>query len=396
LLLSFFRAFQVRQGSVARRNSDETNHRLHGQGQDLDVNRRQTDSRRAGTRMMSTRQKKQKSDGSLTTLLEKLAAENSGRSEQPVMPEPVRTPLGIVEIDRALDPANSTGITVNALHEVRVETGLASASGAGFALLLGLIMARGKIGKNPRQELMNSTLAQTQPEPAPIPPVFWISDGYTRREYGAFYGPGLQVFGLSVRDLIRIYPESREETLWAAGEIAATPNAAAFCLIEITGHPAEIDLTATRRLMLRAQSSGTPVILLRQSGQEEASAAHTRWRVGPAASSPVVLTHKNLMGESLVPNPLQHQFIGPPAFTVTLEKCRGGHASPSTQWTLEWNRNEQRLTPSRSNGRSDDTIRGGSAVETARRSQAGPPGAALSFHPPAKARHRPDQASKTG
>ena len=233
-----------------------------------------------------------------------------------------RVPFGIRELDRMLDPAEGKGIVTNGLHEVRVVCGLDAASGAGFALCLGLIMTAASGG------------AQQNPV---LPPVFWICDGFTRREYGGYYGPGLRAFGLASQELVRICPANLEESLWAAGEIAATRGAARFCLMEIRGHPKALDLTVTRRLMLRAQASGTPVIILRQSGEEEASSALTRWHVKPAVS-------QRAGAEA---GPLMHQFIGPPTFTVSLEKCRGGNAHCLNPLIMEWNRNDQCLGAAR-------------------------------------------------
>ncbi len=256
-----------------------------------------------------------------------------------------RVALGIDCIDAVFDPPSHAsphshaslpgGIIANGLHEVRAETGLAAGAGAGFALALGLTLARGVAKGMIRQR---GTDGHELPSLSPLPPVFWIADRHTRQEYGGFYSPGLAAFGLSPENLIRIHPQSREESLWAAGEIAATPGAAAFCLIEIRRHPKEMDLTTTRRLLLRAQVSGTPVILLRQSGEEEASAALTRWHVRPAASQTCpdpTVPHRLL--------PLPDQFIGPPSFDVQLEKCRGGNANSSTRWIMEWNRDDQCL-----------------------------------------------------
>ncbi len=241
--------------------------------------------------------------------------------------------FGIDAIDRALDPRTRRGIAASGLHEVRVAVGLDAASGAGFALCLGILLAKGIRAASAQNRISDDS------QPEKIAPIFWISDDFTRREYGSFYDPGLAIFGLAPQDLVRIHPKSHEETLWAAGEIAATRGAASLCLIEISGHPKQMDLTATRRLMLRAGASGTPVILLRQSGEEEASAATTRWHVKPAISQNVDLekTPKLIM-------PLKRQFIGPPAFYVQLEKCRGGSADETTRWNLEWTPDEQRFS----------------------------------------------------
>ncbi|MGB7287564.1 MAG: hypothetical protein WBC71_11585 [Salaquimonas sp.] len=265
----------------------------------------------------------------------------------------IRVPIGIAEIDSILSSSRQTtaaqGIIANALHEIRVERGLEAANGAGFALCMGLTIARALLRKQTGKTAHLGI--------KPLAPVFWIADDFTRSEYGDFYGPGLKAYGIAPENLIRIHPKNREETLWVAGEIAATRGAASFCLIEIRGHPKEFDLTTTRRLMLRAQASGTPIILLRQSGQEEASAAATRWHVSPASSCNTGRNARNKIGKHQT-HPLMHQFIGPPAFTVHLEKCRGANANQMTPWKIEWNPHDQCFallakpsrSPSRHNG----------------------------------------------
>lgn len=238
----------------------------------------------------------------------------------PQLSEPIkvsRASLGIHAIDKALDPVAAKGILTNALHEIRVTNGLDAASGAGFAFCLGLMMT--KESADPHN------VKQSE-----LPPVFWISDHFTRQEYGSYYGPGLCAFSIAPQNLIRISPSSLEESIWAAGEITATHGAARFCLMEIRGHPKALDLTVTRRLMLRAQSSGTTILILRQSSEEEASSAATRWHVMPASS------RKSPSGAS----PLMHQFIGPPSFSVSLEKCRGGNPI-FNPFIMEWNSNDQ-------------------------------------------------------
>lgn len=250
---------------------------------------------------------------------------NKIEDRQPLLSKPekdLRISLKIKEIDTALDTASGRGIIANGLHEVRVETGLAAANGAGFCLCLGLTITRALFGA---ENML---------------PIFWISDHYNQTEYGNFYGPGLNPFGIKSENLIRIHPNNLDDGLWAAGEIAATKNAASFCIIEINHHPKKIDLTTTRQLLLRAQSSNTFIILLRQSGQEEASAALTRWHIKPIQSSPVSNFHKTTKNS----HPLQGQFIGPPAFSVCLEKCRGGNPNQTNPWKVEWNNNDQCLT----------------------------------------------------
>ena len=75
-----------------------------------------------------------------------------------------------------------------------------------------------------------------------------------------------------------VEPADLQGAMWAADE-AAGCNGLAALVFQIKGNPARFDITATRRLMLRARGSGVLAMVLRQSGEEEASAAATRWRV---------------------------------------------------------------------------------------------------------------------
>jgi protein ImuA len=207
--------------------------------------------------------------------------------------------FGIDAVDAALGP-----IPAAALHEVRAEAGDETAAAA-FALLLGNLAA------------------------ATGQPVFFVSAGRNRAETGDLYGPGLEALGFAGRRLVRVRARDLQAALWAAGEIAAVPGAG-FCLLELAGNPPKAGLTLTRRLALRAAASGTPMLLLRERGQEEASAAGTRWRIAPAPSHTLV--------PALAPG--RGGLLGPPAFDVVLEKSRTGRTG---RWILEWSRHERRL-----------------------------------------------------
>jgi protein ImuA len=213
--------------------------------------------------------------------------------------------LGIAEIDAVL-AGNGTGTTrvpAAALHEVRADAAPDAAAATGFALALGLRAA-----------------ASARRGDAAM---FWIAAPQVRREAGEFYGPGLQALGLAGARLIRVFPKSLSDALWAAGEVAAHKGAG-LCLLELPGNPASADLAFSRRLALRAREAGVPVIVLRQGGGEEASAAMTRWRIAPAPSNPGPQAAR--------------KWLGPPAFAVTLEKCRGGRPG---EWLMEWKSDER-------------------------------------------------------
>jgi len=216
--------------------------------------------------------------------------------------------FGIAEPDLAL----GDGLPVAALHEVRAAEAGEAASAIGFALLFaGLAAGFDR-------------------------PVFWIAEEMAQAEAGSLYGPGLAALGLDPGLLVRVRVRKLAEALWAAGEVAAA--GAGPCLMEIRGNPARADLAFTRRLALRARAAGLPVILLRQGGEAEASAAASRWAIAPADSR--VSAHASRVGASGA-GP-SARWLGPPAFAVTLEKCRGGRPG---RFFLEWNCHERRFVP---------------------------------------------------
>jgi protein ImuA len=194
------------------------------------------------------------------------------------------------------------GTPAAALHEVRAPLSVDSAAAGCFALALGLRAAA---------------------EPACI---FWIADEQGLAEAGVPYGPGISALGLGDARIVRVLVRRTADALWAAGEVSAC-SGAGLCILELRGNPRDADLALSRRLAMRARESGTPVILLRQGGEEEASAALTRWRVEPAPSDP---------GEP------GRKWVGPPAFSVRLEKSRGGR---SGEWIMEWNGDERLFAP---------------------------------------------------
>lgn len=244
--------------------------------------------------------------------------------------------LGVEGIDHELALA---AVPAAALHEIRAPGTLDAAAAAGFALALAA-----RLG-------------------GPDGGLFWIAPRMAGLEAGSPFGPGIAALGLDPSALVRVETERVEEALWAAGEVAATPRAG-VCLLELRGNPPAADLAFSRRLALRARDRGVPVVLLRQSGGEEASAAATRWRIEPARS------RAGTQGAA-------RKWVGPPAFRVTLEKCRGGRPG---EWTLEWN-NDERLF----------ALAEGGIRRTDGRDPAGRR-TPLPFHQPAQAGDRPDPA----
>jgi len=206
-------------------------------------------------------------------------------------------------IDR-LDTALGGGVPRAALSEIHgLETRDAGAV-AGFALSLVSLILKQKRGL----------------------PILWVGTAEIFHEAGLPYARGLHaLFGIEPEQLLFSEAPKLLDALWIAEE-AARMTAFAAVILEIRGSPQRLDLTATRRLHARAQNAGRPLLLLRQAGEPDPTAAPVRLIVSaaPAAS------------RETVAGPLAGS-IGRPAFTVDIGKSRT--ALPG-QFTLEWNPNE--------------------------------------------------------
>src|SRR5690606_36218541 len=141
---------------------------------------------------------------------------------------------------------------------------------------------------------------------------------------------GLLQFGLDPRQVLYALPQRLEEALWIA-ETALTSRALAITVLEIKGNPAHFGLTESRRLALRAQAAGRPLLLLRHAGEEEASSAPFRFRVEPEPALELCLSH------GLTP---RGNIVHPP-FRLTLGKSR----SPAPiSLILEWNSRDRQFS----------------------------------------------------
>lgn len=108
-------------------------------------------------------------------------------------------------------------------------------------------------------------------------PILWVSDHASRRENGMLYTPGLAACGLT-QPILQISVSHPRDVLWTMEEGAACAGLSAV-VGEIYGGPAVLDFTATKRLALRAETSGVPVCLIRSGDPGGLSAARKRWRV---------------------------------------------------------------------------------------------------------------------
>lgn len=203
-----------------------------------------------------------------------------------------RTPSAVLPFGdpRVDDCLPGGGLPLGRWHEVTgggmdVETGAAT---AGFAALLALpLAARGA--------------------------VVWI----LRRD--DLYAPGLETLGFPARRLIQVRAPDDTAALMALEDALGSAGVAA-----VAAEIEDVDLTAGRRLQLACEKHGATgfVIQRRPFGGAarkgvSGSAAATRWRVAVAASDP----------------PAGEPGLGPPRWTATLERCRGGRPG---EWTFEW------------------------------------------------------------
>ena len=165
-------------------------------------------------------------------------------------PDRPPVPLGHAGADAVL----GGGLRPGALHEVFAQ----GWGGGGFAVLLAMLATGGK-------------------------PLFWVRPDYEALEFGPVSPSGLAELGGDPQNLVLVRTRNAADALSAAADILACPHVGAL-LLEIGGAPRCLDLVATRRLSFLAGESGASVILLRESAQEEPSAALTRWRVASAPS----------------------------------------------------------------------------------------------------------------
>jgi protein ImuA len=141
-------------------------------------------------------------------------------------------------------------------------------------------------------------------------PVLWVQDRMAILESGRVYPPGLPP-----THLIHVEARDARDALWAMEE--GVRCSALSCVIgEIWGDPRALDFTATRRLAVAAERSGTPCWLVRLGGTANLSGARMRWRV---ASAPSRISE------------LDERAPGAPVWDAELFRARG---HPPGRWSL--------------------------------------------------------------
>lgn len=211
---------------------------------------------------------------------------------------PSSLPFGLAELDRCF---RAGGLPLGAIHEaVAVETREAGPL-AGFAAALAARHLDGRAGA-----------------------LIWVGDRMSPLEGGRPYPPGLDAFGLDPGRVVFVDAAEAGEVLWVFEEALAARGVGGV-VAELRGNPKALDLTATRRLALRARDKPMLGLILRADAMPEPTAAATRWTV---AARPAGTLGGFPAG------------IGRPVWRLDLVKNREGRLGT---FELEWDHHERRF-----------------------------------------------------
>jgi protein ImuA len=200
----------------------------------------------------------------------------------------------------ALDDALQGGLALGALHELAPVSELQLGAAFGFGLAIAALAATG--GRE----------------------VLCIQTDYAALAAGTPYGLGLDRLGLAMERLLILRVAHPRDALWAFEEALKCPALAAV-LAELPEEGAAADLTATRRLLLAAQTGGGLGLLLRHRPCPLGSGAMTRWQVAAALSRP------DRFGG-----------LGGTSFDLALQRNRRGRCG---RWIMGWNHDERIFVP---------------------------------------------------
>lgn len=110
--------------------------------------------------------------------------------------------------------------------------------------------------------------------------LLWVAQGGVLREHGGVSARGARHAGLDPARLLCVRTERVADTLWCVEE-GLVSGAVSAVVAELS----EASFTATRRLVLAAERTGRPALLLMPHHRGGASAAATRWRVAAVPSA---------------------------------------------------------------------------------------------------------------
>ena len=160
---------------------------------------------------------------------------------------------------------------------------------------------------------------------APRKPLVWVRQDFAEIESGALSPNGLVELGLDPRLIVTVRAADVEAALRTTADALAC-DALGAVVLETFGEARQLDLVASRKLTLAAQSSGVTALLLRVGASPAPSTAETRWIVR-AAHSP--------------PQASSRAAWGVPRFDAKLVRNRHGL---NGRWIMEWKCDERLFT----------------------------------------------------
>jgi len=217
---------------------------------------------------------------------------------------PDRVALGHADADATLQG----GLVMGAMHEVFAE-GRQSAAATGFiAGLAGRAAARR--------------------------PLLWVRQDFTEIESGVLSMSGLAELGLDPRLLVTVRAADVDTALRTAADAMAC-DALGVVVLEVWGEARQLDLVASRKLTLAAQTSGVTGLVLRVAAEPSPSTAETRWIVRAAHSPPAAasMPAAALRPAGALRPAAAWSAWGAPVFDAQLVRNRHG---PVGQWIMEW------------------------------------------------------------
>ncbi|MDR3495464.1 MAG: hypothetical protein P4L82_12765 [Ancalomicrobiaceae bacterium] len=164
-------------------------------------------------------------------------------------------------------------------------------------------------------------------------PCLWVRQTFLDAEAGAPYALGLLELGLDPAKVILVKARTPLGALQAGLE-GARSAALGTVIIETWGEAGAYDLTASRRLALAAEASGTAVVMLCVAANPRPSAATTRWQVAAAGSEALPANapgrpsfHLTLLRAKRFPSGGRYLAEWDrDARQFSVESCAGGHA----------------------------------------------------------------------
>ncbi len=261
---------------------------------------------------MSTRDKSERVVGlrdAIARIEEEGGHRLAGAAAARRLPGPVSLDAG------ALDAVLNGGLRRGTLHEVVAASPGDAPAACGFALSLAARFAAAS-GR--------------------CRAIVWIVEDHARSETGAPYAPGLATYGIDPTALVVVQAASGQDGLWAAEEALKCRGVAA--VVAEVWRLKPYDLAASRRLVLAAQKSGTPGLMVPAGAAGSiaglSSAARTRFEV------------RAMPGRHAASAGTRTPLPGPAAWEVRIARIRAGpHASSlaldqNRFWPILWDHAE--------------------------------------------------------